>query len=413
MICPRFVKAHILRDYRLDWWEETIAGRWSYRDLINDPRWFKGWISFDAVMWNADDKKLYCGLNSIDGDLLYTFDRDTQRFERRNTQEWADRFDVKIHRTLLSNPRDQCLYFGTSSLHDLDQQHEAKGGKLVKFNPRTGKHQVICVPGAHLYIQSIAADWERSIICSFTYPVEAAFKTDLRTGSSSFIANIGSPNTFAQPHNAVVDNAGWLWGTYAETRAWDEAVGKEPVRLFKYHPDKNEFVWFDHGLSRRADKKQLIDDPPGPVGAASALAETRHKEEYGYCDSMVYDGHRYIYTGTVAGVLSRLDTQTGLVEKVANIMTTGRFPALVVKDEILYGGGGMNGYTQLFRWDTRTDCIEGYTELVDSKINDRPNRIHEIALDENHQIYLGENDNHKRSSTSGLFGWTNLGISSR
>jgi hypothetical protein len=39
---------------------------------------------------------------------------------------------------------------------------------------------------------------------------------------------------------------------------------------------------------------------------------------------MAYDGERYIYAGTVAGVLSRIDTVTGKVEKVANVTATGR-----------------------------------------------------------------------------------------
>jgi hypothetical protein len=398
MPCPKFVKAHILRNAKLEGWEERIAGRWSYRDLTADPSWFKGWISFDTVTWHPSEKILYCGLNSLDGDLLYAFDPKSQLFESLNTQGWADRFDVKIHRTLLLNPRDNCLYFATSSLHDIDQQHDAQGGKLVKFNPQTREFQVICVPAPHLYIQSIAADWERHLVYGFTYPVEAVSKTDLQAGLSEGLANIGSPGIFAQPHNAVVDGDGWLWGTYAETRSWDEAPGREPVRLFKYHPDKNNFVWSDHGLPRRGTVKQLLKDPPGHTGATSALAKTRHREDFGFCDSMAYDGHRYIYAGTVAGVLCRIDTRFDNVEKVANVMTTGRFPALAIKDNILYGGGGMNTHTQLIRWDTRTDRIEGYTELVDSKTGERPARIHDIAVDDEHQIFLGENDNHQRSS---------------
>lgn len=402
MVRPRSVKAHVLRNYKLAAWEEKIAGRWCYRDLVADPTWYGGWISFDAITWNPNDKKLYCGLNSLDADLLYTFDPKSQRFECMNTREWTDKFDVKIHRTLLLNPRDQCLYFGTSLLHDLDQQHEGKGGKLVKFNPETQEYHVICVPVGHLYIQSIAADWERGIIYGFTYPAEAVFKTDLGTASSEILVYIGNACMLAQPHNAVVDREGWLWGTYAETRAWDETLGREPVRIFKYHPDENKFVWLDYGLSRKDDKKHLLDDPPRPVGAPSALAETRHKEDLGFCDSMAYDGNRYIYAGTVAGVLSRIDTQTNKVEKLANVMSVGRFPALIIKDGILYGGGGMKGHTQLIRWDTRTAEIEGYTDLIDDEIGDRPARIHELAIDDEHQIYLGENDNHKRSS----FLWT-------
>ena len=78
---PKSVKAHILRDYTLDGWEKEIAGRWSYRELASNAEWFKGWISFDTVTWNPYDQRLYCGLNSMDGDLLYRFDPGSHTFE--------------------------------------------------------------------------------------------------------------------------------------------------------------------------------------------------------------------------------------------------------------------------------------------------------------------------------------------
>ncbi len=64
------IRHHILRDFRLSGWKEQIEGKWSYRQLAADPAWFKGWISIDAVTWNPADRKVYCGLNSLDGDLL-------------------------------------------------------------------------------------------------------------------------------------------------------------------------------------------------------------------------------------------------------------------------------------------------------------------------------------------------------
>lgn len=395
---PRSVKAHILRDYKLEGWKKEIAGRWSYRDLASHEEWFKGWISFDTVAWNPFDQRLYCGLNSLDGDLLYRFDPGAHKFDSMNTRRWTDPFDVKIHRTLLLNPRDRCLYFATSLLHDLDQQHEAKGGKLVKFDPQTGAFTLIGVPAEHLYVQSIAADWEREIIYAFTYPAEAVYRVNLASGESKLVAYLTNATMFVQPHNAVVDKEGWLWATCAETRAWDENVGREPVRLFKYHPEGDRFVWFDYGLSRKADPNQLLADPAAPEGVGSSLAETRHKNDFGFCDSMAYDGDRTIYAGTVAGVLARIDTTSGNVEKVANVTATGRLPALAVKDGVLYGAGGMNGHTQLIRWDTRTDRIEGFTDLSDPAQNEPPARVHDLAIDDEHRIYLAENDNHRRSS---------------
>lgn len=394
----RSVEAHVLRNSRITGWENRFRNNWDYQTIKADPTWFNGWISFDAVRWNSKDRKLYCGLNSLDGDLLYSFSPSLAKFESKNTQQWTDQYDVKIHRTLLLSPKDQCFYFATSALHDIDQQQAAGGGKLVRFDPITNKFELICIPIPHLYIQSIAADWERNIVYGFTYPAEAVFRTDLKTGATQILGYIGNGAMMVQPHNAVVDREGCLWGTYAETRAWDDMVGKDPVRLFKYHPDENRFTWFEHGLRRRDDKQQLLPDPQTPGDASRARAETRHHEDWGFCDSMVYDGQNHIYAGSVAGVLNRIDTCTGTVDKIANVIPSARFPALAIKDGILYGGGGLNGHTQLIRWKINTDRIEVYSDLTARKINDRPERIHELAVDDEHQIFLGENDNHKRSS---------------
>ncbi len=377
------IRAHKLRDVRLTGWKDQIAGRWSYRRLAADPDWRDGWISFDAVTWNPHDSLVYCGLNSIDGDLLYAFDPKYERFECLNSKQWTDAFDVKIHRTLLIDPAERCLYFATSMLHDADQQREAPGGKVVRYDPMRREYRVLAAPLPHLYIQSIAADWTRGLLYGFTYPAEFLFLLDIRTGAAETLAYLGNAISFAQPHNAVVDSEGWLWGTYAETRAWDETTGTTPVRLFKFHPDGRRFEWFEHGLARR--------DRP------AEFAETRHKQDHGFCDSMLYDGGRYIYAGSTAGVLSRIDTRTAAVEKVAEAMETGRFPALALRDGQLYGGGGIQGRTELVRVDIASGRLDHFDRLEDPDIGDRPARIHEIAVDAEHRLYLGENDNHERS----------------
>lgn len=398
MMGLKSIRAFRLRDYRLEGWKERIAGRWSYRQLAADPAWRDGWISFDAVTWSDEEGLVYCGLNSMDSDLLYTFDPAAERFECLNSREWTDPYDVKIHRTLLRNPRDGCWYFATSLLHDVEDQRAAPGGKLVRYDPRTRKTAILGVPMPHLYVQSIAADWGRGILYGFTYPAESVFKFDLAAGRGETLAWIGNAIMFAQPHNAVVDRDGWLWGTYAETRAWDETTGQCSIRLFKYHPGGDRFVWFEHGLSRLDDRFQLLADPPKPQGVGSALAETRNREDYGFCDSMAYDGGDYIYAGTVAGVLSRIAIATGAVEKIAHVMAAGRFPALAIRDGVLYGGGGMNGRTQLVRWTLSGDGIDCCNELVEPGSGETPARIHEIAVAADHALYLGENDNHHRSS---------------
>jgi hypothetical protein len=393
------VKGHVLRNVRLTGWREKIVGRWHYRDLAANDQWRHGWISFDSVSCNPDDKAVYCGLNSIDGDLLYRFDPGEERFTCLNSKRWTDPYDVKIHRTLLHNRRDHCLYFGTSMLHDVDEQQKAGGGKLVRYDPRADQYEILGVPVPMLYIQSIAADFERGLVYGFTYPAEALFEFDLKTRRSTVLAYTGNSLAMSQPHNPVVDAQGWLWGTYAETRAWDEIPSPCPIRLFKYHPEGRRFVWFGHGLPRREDGRQLLEDPAKPPGASSSLSETRHAADLGFCDSMAFDGQRYIYAGTVAGVLCRIDTQTDRVEKIAHVMATGRFPALCIgTDGTLYGAGGMKGHTQVMRLRPGSDRIESFFHLHDPELNDGPARIHEMAVDAEDRLYLAENDNHERSS---------------
>jgi len=153
------LKAHKLRDYQLEGWQEKIAGRWHYRDLAGDPAWRDGWISFDSITWNPDDGGVWCGLNSIDGDLLYRFDPGTETFTGLESRRFSDEFDSKIHRNLLYNPAEQAFYFATSLLHDVDQQREAKGGKIVRYDVRADRYDVLGIPAPMLYIQSLAADW--------------------------------------------------------------------------------------------------------------------------------------------------------------------------------------------------------------------------------------------------------------
>lgn len=292
------IRSHRLRDVRLSGWKENIAGRWHYNDLAADPKWVHGWISFDAVTFNPGDGNVYCGLNAIDGDLLYRFDPRTETFTGLETKRWTDAYDSKIHRTLLLNPQDDCFYFATSLLHDADKQHEAPGGKLVRYDWKADRYDVLGIPFPHLYVQSIAADWARGILYGFTYPAEFIVRHDLATGQSRVLAYVGNAIMFAQPHNAVVDRDGWLWSTYAETRAWDEVTGTCPIRLCKYHPDEDRFVWYPHGLARKADTDQLRPDPVADGTDMPDMTESRHKQDYGFCDGMVYDGGRYIYAGS-------------------------------------------------------------------------------------------------------------------
>jgi sugar lactone lactonase YvrE len=158
-------------------------------------------------------------------------------------------------------------------------------------------------------------------------------------------------------------------------------------------------VWFDFGLSRISDPEQLIPDPHSSGSLKSHLDETRHKEDYGFCDSMAYDGGRYIYAGTVAGVLCRIDIEEDTVEKIAHVIPAGRFPAMNFGPcGKLYGAGGMKGQTALFRFDTESLQFKLWDRIIDPETGEKPARIHDLCVDKMGVIYLAENDNHLRSS---------------
>jgi hypothetical protein len=86
------------------------------------------------------------------------------------------------------------------------------------------------------------------------------------------------------------------------------------------------------------------------------------------------------------------------VEKVADIMPSGRLPAMAIRNGVLYAAGGMNGRTRVLRWTIGSQKIDDLDDLADPVTNDRPARIHELALDTRGTMYLAENDNHDRSS---------------
>lgn len=392
------ITSYRLRDVQLEGWERN-APNWSYDDLAGDPAWRHGWISFDALAWDPGSRRILCGMNSMDGDILHAFDPEAEAFTSLGTTAWTDDYDSKIHRTLLRDPRNGTFLFATSLLHDANHQHDAPGGKVVRYDPAGGSYDVLGIPFPHLYVQSIAADWERDTVYGFTYPAEFVVSMNVQTRESRVLGYVGNAIMMAQPHNGVVDKYGRLWGTYAETRAWDDDPGRNPVRLFCYDPHEDRFHWLDYGLSRKRDAEQLLPDPEKPFQTASVLTETRHAQDYGFCDSMCYDGDRFIYAGTVAGVLCRIDVESRGVEKIAHVMAAGRFPAMMIDGSgVLYGAGGMKYETQLVRWEIGTERIEDVGVLEDSQTGLRPARIHDVCTDDRGNVYLAENDNHDRSS---------------
>ncbi|MDP2158847.1 MAG: hypothetical protein Q8K02_00055, partial [Flavobacterium sp.] len=156
-------KAHIYKDRKFDNWESEVEGRWTIEDLRSDIGYCNDWISFDSLAWDNTSQKLYIGLTTINTDIFHVFDQTNQKLHSLGFQRISDKFDAKFHRSLEID-KDGMIYAATALLHDQNQQHQAPGGKLISYDPKSYQYQILDIPVPHHYIQSIRLDAQRKVI---------------------------------------------------------------------------------------------------------------------------------------------------------------------------------------------------------------------------------------------------------
>lgn len=374
------VQAHVLKDRGFDNWHREVAGRWSIEDLRADERYRQDWISFDCLVWDAERQRLFCGLTAISTDVFWTFEPSSGRFTSLDFPRVGDRFDVKFHRSL-ERDTDGSYLAATAMLHDMDQQHVAGGGKLIRYRPDADDYAILDVPVPGHYIQSIAVDRQRRLLYGFTYPAEFMFVHDLDSGRSRTLAYIGNSRMVCQAHCAVLDADGRLWGTWGENRAFEDDPGRWPIRYFRYDPDSDEFTWFSHG-------------PP----KTSA-------DDHANVDHMLLADDGLIYVGSASGGLSTLDPRTGEVEALGKPYPGKRLAGLVqARDGHVYGAGNEGvdahgrGTARLFRHDRGTQRTEDLGPIHDDDRADGAIKVHMLVEGEDGVLYAGENDHLWRSS---------------
>lgn len=373
------IKAHKLKDRRFDNWHSTIEGRWRIADLRADEAYCNDWISLDTLAWDAARKQLYIGLTAISTDILHTFDPATGAFKSLGFQRVSDKFDVKLHRSI-EQDTDGTLFLATALLHDIDEQHAAKGGKLLHYHPDSDEYTLLAVPVPFNYIQSILLDAKNRIIYGFSYPAEQWFRYDIDTGNIS-TAYVGNGLMICQPHCAVLDGQSRLWGTWGESRAFENDPGPTPIRIFCYDPATDQFTWHEHGFSKVAPR------------------------DYGRVDHMLLGKDGLIYVGTTMGALCRLDPETAEVTYLGKPFAGSRLAGLVQASDGLIYGAGNNGYDEhnngtcrLCVYDPASGLLRDLGALVDPETGAGASNIHMIVESEPGTLYLGENDNLWRSS---------------
>ena len=374
------VRAHILKNRRFTNWASEVEGRWTIEDLRADAGYREDWISFDCLAWDSRSGRLYVGLTAINNDVFYVYDPASGGFSSLNFRRVGDKFDAKFHRSLEIDD-DGMIYAATALLHDADQQRQAKGGKLLRYDPTRDTFELLVVPVPPHYIQSICLDRKRRIIYGFTYPGEYLFRYDLADRRCRTLGFVGNGVLMCQPHGAAVDQQGRLWGTWGECRAFEDKVGRVPVRIFCYDPDADEFIWFQHGF---------------PTVGDGDLARADH---------MLLADDGFIYTGTAAGGLSRLDTRTGAVEALGKPFPRSRLAGLAQGADGLIYGAGNEGYgkhgegeARLFVLDPQTQATADLGPIYDRRIGAGAVKVHMLVAAPDGTLYAGENDNVLRSS---------------
>jgi len=365
-----------LRDRSFDNWENEVLDRWEYADMKADPGWRRDWISFDCALYEPSQDRVYCGVTSFDADIFHAYDRRERRFVDLGYERVADPFDAKFHRSLEQWDEDGCLYAAIALLHDVNDYWNAPGGAIVRYDPRTGALNKLCIPLPHVYIQSLVLDSTRGILYGMCFTPERLVRYDLMTGAVRDLGPIGSGLGMAQGENVVLDDDGCAWCGWGVTRAWQSDPGVDGCRLCTYDPETDEMTYFREGLPR----------PDGEYGTVRV-------------EGLFNLGTGCLYASGASGSIYRVDTDTGegtfLTQPISD--RPSRLASLRLgPDGMAYGVVGREGDTHVLRFDPRTETAD-LLGPVRAEDGTTCHQCHDVAIASDGTIYACENDNPRRS----------------
>ena len=357
-------------------WFDRVLDRWNYGDFKADASWRKGWISFDCCLYNSSDERVYLGLTSFDADIFKAYDRASDAFVDLGYHQIADPFDAKFHRSL-QRGADGCLYAAIALLHDVDRLHDAPGGAVIRYDPRSHELRKLAIPLPHVYIQATVPDPTHEALYCLCFPPEKLASFNLRTAEVRDYGLIGTGiGGMTQAENLVLDDQGCVWSNWQVTRAWQTQPGADAARLCKLDPAQERLVFFDCGLPR----------PAGAYGTVKAEAFFNF-----------HDG--WLYASGANGSLFRIDPETAAARYLFTPIADrpSRLAALVLgPDGCAYGVTGREGRCELLRFDFRHDRYELLGPIVDDR-GEACWQVHDICVTDDGTFYACENDNPHRS----------------
>jgi len=315
--------------------------------------------AFTSVLHDPADGIIYCGLTDRDNELLWAYDPGSGRFTQRHFKQVADKYDVKIHRSLVLDPDDGMLYTASACLHDQPEYLNAGGGKLFRHFPAADQTEVLAVPVPHEYIQTICMDTKRKIIYGHCYPTPHMFAYHI-VENRTVPLGLG-----ALPHRAGCDRDGNLWGT----------IGHRG-HLFRYNPE---------------DGMAVSDQIPMPEFNRQRLSM-----------NIFYQApdENTCYIGTGAGALLAFDPQNVAFRYIGKPLLDVRIEGLQVgSDGILYGCGGYYD-SEIFAYDREADRLINLGPIADPQLDIRCIIPHDMTMTDDDVIYTGETDMTGRSTAA-------------
>jgi outer membrane protein assembly factor BamB len=318
-----------------------------------------GYFAFTSLKFRPEDGLLYCGNTNFGNDLLRTFNPSTGEFKSLGYQNFAEEFEIKIHRSLELGD-DGMFYGATSCLHGPEKRLEGPGGKVFRYDPEKGEYKLLCIPKEHDYIQTISLDSKRGMVYGFTYPVFEFFAYSIDKNEVVYRQFMDSIS-----HISAIDDNGGYWGTWSYLH-----------KLFRYDPVENKVEFFDHGFPEKGGNMMYRN--AGPI------------------DCMVNGGDGFMYVATDMGSLYKLNPETAEVEFLGKPFSSTRLPGLALGDDgLLYLSGGDDDNCQLAIYDREMKRFETLGTIADEE-GDKCYRTHDIEIVGN-KIYVGETDHPTRT----------------
>jgi hypothetical protein len=358
------VRYHIYKDIQLDRAgasdEEIFLRGTRTARKVNRLRY-----SFVSMCYHPGRKTLYLGTTNGDGDILVAFNPATGKFTSCGFARSGlrNRHDVKIHKGIWLDEKEDALYFGTATLSPYADMFDSKGGSLLRYRIAARKFERLARPTPGDYYQATCYDPKRKMM--YFYTIRNCFGVyDLKARRLVRYEAVEST-----PHCGIIDDAGGAWGTYSSSAQ----------AFYRYDPARDRFE-FPKGLAfpNAYEASDIMYRGAGPV------------------DSFIKAPDGSLYAGSALAELYRIDPVARKIEFICKPFPGQRLPGLAFgPDGLLYMCGGSDGHSMLSRYNPRTGGMETLGPVA-ARDGTSCFRCHEMVII-GRTAYIGETDNQTRS----------------